>query len=299
MTFQSLKNEKLKNSHIAILPLAFEKTVCGKGGTLNAPLSIIEASMDIEFFEEELNWSPFKHINLYTHEDFKPIDDFETLEKKTKNFISKLNGQFLLSLGGEHSVTPFITKYLLAKKSTIIFFDAHADFRKSYLGNKNNHACALYNLSKQGHEAILIGARSFFDDEKKRLKQQNVKLFSDFDLQKKSKLKKLFKTLKNIKGDVYVSVDMDFFNPAFVPGVGTPLPGGADWFLFLKILRRVFKNKNIKILGADIVELVPEKSKVSQVIAAKIMQKIFSYWGKSQTFHKKAQNGSQIKMEFE
>ncbi len=299
MTFQALPNEELKNSHIAILPLPFEKTVCGKGGTAEAPIAIIDASMDIEYFEEELNWSPFKHINLYTHEDFNPISDFNELKKKSKKFISSLNEQFLLTLGGEHSITPFVTKYLLKQKSTIIFFDAHADFRKSYHGNKNSHACALHNLVKQGHEAILIGARSFFDDEKKRMQKSGVKVFSDFDLQKKHKLKKLFKAIKSVKGDVYISVDMDFFNPAFVPGVGTPLPGGADWFIFLKILKRVFKNKNANIKGADIVELIAESSKVSQVIATKIMQKIFSYYGFKNGFNKLPENGSQTKMEFE
>ncbi len=297
MTFQGLKNEKLKNSHVAILPLCFEKTVCGKNGTAKAPLSILEASMDIEFFEEELEWSPFKHINLYTHEDFKHIKNFNKLNKKTKEFINNLNGQFLLTLGGEHSITPFVTKYLLPKKSTIIFFDAHADFRKSYHGYEHSHACALHNLSKQGHEAILIGARSFFDDEKKRLKEQNIQCFSDFDLQKKSKRKELFKQIKKINTDIYVSIDMDFFNPAFVAGVGTPLPGGVDWFLFLKILRKIFKKKSV--LGADIVELVPEDSKVSQIIGAKIMQKIFSYWGESKGFKKRAKIGSQTKVEFE
>ncbi len=297
MTFQGLKNEKLKDADIVILPIPFEKTVCGKGGTANAPKSILDASMDIEFFEEELEWSPFKHIKLYTHEDFTPIKSFKKLQNHTKEFISSVDGAFLLSLGGEHSITPFIAKELLKQKSTIIFFDAHADFRKSYHGSKNSHACALHNLVKQGHDALLIGARSFFDDEKQRLKENEVKLFSDFDLQKKSKQKKLLKKIKKINGDVYISIDLDCFS--FITGLGTPMPGGIDWFLFLRILKAIFKNKNANILGADLVELVPESSKMSQVTAAKIMQKIFSYYGASKNFHKKAQRGSQIKTEFE
>lgn len=297
MTFQGLPNEK--KSHVAILPLPFEKTVCGKLGTALAPLEILNASMDIEYFEEEFYWSPFKHIRHFTLEKFDKIDEFKKLDLHVKKFVKDLDNRFLLTLGGEHSITPFVTKYLLKEKSTIIFFDAHADFRKTYHGSKNSHACALYNLVKQGHKAVLIGARSFYDDEKERLKKSGVLCFSDFNLQKKRNKKLLIKELKKIKSNVYVSIDMDCFSPSFVPGVGTPLPGGIDWFFFLKALKTIFLNKKANILGADIVELVPEKSKVSQIIGAKIMQKIFSYWGISQGFNKRGEIGSQMKVDFE
>ncbi len=299
MTFQSLPNAKKEQSHIWILPLSYEKTACGKSGTHKAPKSVIKASMDVEYYEEELEWSPFKHIKLFTCKDYKKIKDFHTLDKKIQKFLQGIDGQFLLSLGGEHSVSPFITKHLLKKSSTIIFFDAHGDFRKSYFDDENSHACALHNLTKQGHKAIAIGLRSFFEDEKERMKKSGVELFSDFDLHKKSRLKKLFKSLKNLQGNVYISIDMDCFSPSFIAGTGTPLPGGLDWFMFLKILKRIFKNENINIKGADIVELIPEKSKVSQIVAAKIMQKLFSYWGVKNGFDKTPQSGSQMEVKYQ
>ncbi|PID47720.1 MAG: hypothetical protein CR967_03595 [Proteobacteria bacterium] len=299
MTFQELPNAKKKKSHIWILPLSFEKTVCGKKGTAKAPKAIIDASLDTEYYEEEYDWSPFKYIRLYTGKNFSRIKNFKKLDLRIKKFLKNHNGQFLLTLGGEHSITPFVTKHLLPANSTIIFFDAHGDFRKTYLGSKNNHACALYNLAKQGHKAIAIGLRSFFDDERQRMDELGIKCFTDFDLQKKSKQKELFKGIKNLKSNVYISIDMDCFSPGFVSGVGTPLPGGIEWFFFLKILKSIFENKNINILGADIVELLPEKSKVSQVIAAKIMQKIFSYWGKSKGYDKLEQKGSQMDIDYE
>lgn len=298
MTFQGLPNDKKSSSDIVILPLPFEKTVCGKGGTALAPRAILDASMDIEYYEEEFYWSPFKHIKLHTCKENR-VDSFKNLELHVKKFIGSLDGQFLLSLGGEHSITPFVTKYLLPKNSTIIFFDAHSDFRQSYKGSKNNHACALNNIVSQGHKAILIGVRSFFDDEKERMDKYGVKYYTDFALQKKRNKKLLIKELKKIKSNVYISIDMDCFSPSFVSGVGTPLPGGIDWFFFLKALKSVIMNKKANILGADIVELVPEKSKVSQIIAAKIMQKIISYWGISKGFDKKDKLGSQMRVNFE
>ncbi len=298
MTFQELPNGEKKTSDIWVLPLSFEKTVCGKGGTVKAPKEIIKGSYDIEYYEEELSWSPFKYMKIYTDESYKAIPNFKALNAKVKRFLKDWGGQFLLTLGGEHSITPFVTKHLLKRKSTVIFFDAHADFRKEYHGEKNSHASASHNIALQGHDVIAIGLRSFYDDEKKRMGEMGVRYFSDIDLQKKSIQKKLFKCIKKLDGDVYISVDMDCFDPGFVGGVGTPLPGGLDWFMFLKILRKVFKNKNINIIGADIVELIPEKSKVSQVIAAKVMQKIFSYWGNSQGFHKKQMIGSQMEVDW-
>lgn len=299
MTFQGLPNDKKNDSDVVILPLPFEKTVCGKGGTSLAPSAIMSASMDVEYYEEEFYWSPFKHIKLYTCKKFNKLDNFKELDLHVNRFISSLNGQFLLTLGGEHSITPFVTKYLLPKNSTIIFFDAHGDFRQSYKGSKNNHACALYNLVNQGHKAILIGVRSFFDDEKERLDKHEVSYYTDFSLQKKRNKKLLIKELKKIKSNVYISIDMDCFSPSFVSGVGTPLPGGIDWFFFLKALKTIILNKKANILGADIVELVPEKSKVSQIVGAKIMQKIFSYWGISKGFDKRDKTGSQMRVDFE
>ncbi len=299
MTYQSLPNTSKKKSHIWLLNLPYEKTVCGKTGTSKAPKAILDASMDIEYFEEQMAWNPFKHMRIFTDKQTSRIKDFKALEKKIKNFLKDYDGQFVLSLGGEHSVTPYITKHLLKKPSTIIFFDAHGDFRKSYLGSKNSHACALHNVSQQGHKAIAIGLRSFFDDEQKRMKKRGIRCFSDFALQKKSTQKKLFKLLKNIKGDVYISLDVDCFNPSLISGTGTPLPGGLDWFLFLKILLKIYQNKQAHILGADIVELIPEKSKVSQIVAAKIAQKMFSFWGVKHGFKAKSKKGSQMMVDFQ
>ncbi len=299
MSFQSLPNAQKNKSHIWVLNLPFEQTVCGKNGTSQAPKAMLDASMDIEYFEEQMGWSPFKHMRLFTDSDHAPIADFKALDKKIKSFLSSHNGQFLLSLGGEHSVSPFVTKHLLKRSSTIIFFDAHADFRKSYFDEENSHACALHNISKQGHKALCIGLRSFFDDEQKRMRQAGISWFSDFDLQEKSKLKKLFKALKGLRGDVYISIDVDCFSPSLISGTGTPLPGGLDWFLFVRILQKIFENKHINIKGADIVELIPESSKVSQIVGAKIMQKLFSFWGIKNGFDKKKKNGSQMKVDFQ
>jgi len=286
--FQALNNKKIEDADVVIFPLPFEKTVCGKLGTKFAPKEIIKHSMDIEYYEEELQWSPFNYIKIHTVQNFGFINNFKELKKQVKKFIKqKINSQLLISLGGEHSITPFITYYLLPKKSTVIVFDAHADFRISYLNSKNNHACSVRNINKQNHNIVLIGVRSFFENEEKELKKNNIKYFTDHKLQKSKIKKRLIKLLQNLSGNIYISIDMDVFTPALVPGVGTPLPGGIEWYFFNKLLKNIIMNKNINLIGIDIVELIPEDSKVSQITAAKIIQKIVSYWGYSTGFYKK------------
>jgi len=298
--FQGLSNEKIENADVVIFPIPFQKTVSGKHGTYMAPKEIIKHSMDLEYYEEELKWSPFQYINNYTVQSFEPINNFIELEKKIRLMTqNKKNNQLLISLGGEHSITPFLAKYLLPKNSTIIVFDAHADFRELYKGSKNNHACSVYNLKKQGFNIILIGVRSFFENEEEKLTSNKISYFADSLLQKRKKRKKLLKIIKNISGNIYISIDMDVFSPALVPGVGTPQPGGIDWYFFKKILKKIIFNNNINLVGADIVELIPENSKVSQIIAAKIVQKIISNWAYSKGFRKKNKYGSQLLIKYE
>ena len=146
----------------------------------------------------------------------------------------------------------------------------------------------------------MIGIRSLFETEAIRMREdKNISYFSDRMLQKRSAKKALLKQIKALKGDVYLSIDMDAFNPAFVPSVGTPQPGGIDYYFATDILHALFLASNAKIKGVDIVELIPEASTVSQTFAAKLLQKIISYWGKHQGVDKRELCGAQMQMEYE
>ena len=111
--------------------------------------------------------------------------------------------------------------------------------------------------------------------------------------------KELLQTVSELEGDVYLSIDMDVFDPACVPGVGTPQAGGIDYYFATDILKALFLDSNAVIKGVDMVELIPEDSKVSQLFAAKLLQKIISYWGRSQGVQNREQTGGQMQVKYE
>ena len=292
MKYQYLKNAEPNAADILILPIAYEGSISAKIGTKDAPKAILKATNQIEYYEEDMGYSPMKHMSICVKKKIKK----RSLISKTQ-----LNaGQLLISLGGDHSITPFITNQILPANATVVFLDAHADLRSSYEGDEFSHATPAFHLLKQGHKLVMAGVRSMFEEEALRIKEdENITFFSDRALQKKSVKKEFLSHLSSLKGDVYLSIDMDVFNPAFVPSVGTPQPGGLDYYFATDILKALFFNKEIKIYGVDMVELIPEDSTVSQTFAAKLLQKIISYWGKSQGFDKRSEDGPQMQREYE
>ena len=296
MKYQSLENEVVSDADVVIQQIAFGESVSAKTGTEEAPASILEASDELEFYEEDMDWSPMKYLLVSVCES---VSEYEKIKPSTKA-LNITNKQLLISLGGDHSITPQITRALLKKPTTIVFLDAHADLRESYLGNEYSHATPVHHLLKDGHKLIMIGIRSLFETEAIRVKtDKNISYFSDRALQKQETKERLLALLASLDEDVYLSIDMDVFNPAYVPSVGTPQPGGIDYYFATDIFEALFLESSAEIKGVDIVELIPEESTVSQTFAAKLLQKIISYWGISQEFHKKEMQGSQMKIAYE
>ena len=145
----------------------------------------------------------------------------------------------------------------------------------------------------------MVGIRSLFEKEAQRIaNDENIIFFSDRALQKEAVKSKLLQLITSLEGQVWLSIDMDAFNPALVPGVGTPQPGGLDWYLALDILEALFLKSSARVTGVDLLELVPEPSNVSQVFAAKLLQKIISFWGKAKAFDSKTMTGAQMQVEY-
>lgn len=296
MVYQLLPNANVKTADVVILPFAYEDTVSSKVGTKDAPRGVLEATAQIEYYEEDLEWSPMKHVSVCVAPQ---IDSYKEVSSALES--CELNDdKLLITLGGEHSITPMITSRVLDVNATIVFLDAHADLRSSYLGEKYSHATPAHHLLEQGHKIVMAGVRSMFEAEAVRVKEdENITFFSDRALQNPQVKEDFLNALANLEGDVYLSVDMDVFNPAYVPSVGTPQPGGMDWYDATEILQTLFSNKNVRVKGVDMVELIPEESTVSQTFAAKLLQKIISHWGKSKEFDKRQMNGSQTQVEYE
>ncbi len=263
-----------------VIPFGLEKTVSYGGGTKNGPKEIIKASHQVELYDEELKCEPFRKIGIKTLKPFKISKNI----KKAINQIAEINQKILdnklfpITLGGEHSITPgcikpFIRKY---KKLTLLHFDAHADLRESYAGEKFSHASAIKRcIDYKNISVVSFGIRNISAEEIPILKK-NKKRISIYWAKDKKKwdLKKFKKQIKN--KDVYITFDVDGFDSSIMPATGTPEPGGIFWDEALEIIKIACKNS--KIVGADVNELAPIKGFNSyNFLVAKLVYKILSY----------------------
>jgi len=263
-----------------IIPFGLEKTVSYGGGTKNGPREIIKASHQVELYDEELKCEPFKKIGIKT---LKPFKIYKNINKAI-NQIAEINKKILeselfpITLGGEHSITPgcikpFVKKY---KKLTLLHFDAHADLRESYAGEKFSHASAIKRCIDYNNVSVVsFGIRNISAEEipilKKNKKRINIYWAKD---KKKWNLKKFKKQIKN--KDVYITFDVDGLDSSIMPATGTPEPGGIFWYEALKIIKIACKNS--RVVGADVNELAPIKGFHSyNFLVAKLVYKILSY----------------------
>ncbi len=298
--FLGIDNKFSFKEKAVIVPFGLEKTVSYGGGTKNGPKEIIKASHQVELYDEELNCEPYKKIGIKTLKPFKIDKNI----KKALNKISNINKEILdkklfpMTLGGEHSITPgcivpFAKKYknicLLHitpgcivpftkkyKNICLLHFDAHADLRQSYNGEKFSHASAIRRcLDYKNVSLISFGIRNISESEIPFLKKNSsrINIFWAKD-KKKWNLSKFKKLIKN--KTVYLTFDVDGLDSSIMPATGTPEPGGLLWDETLDIIRIAAKNS--KIVGADINELSPIKGFNSyNFLVAKLAYKILSY----------------------
>ena len=257
-----------------------EKTVSYGGGTKNGPREIIKASHQVELYDEELKYEPYKNIGIKTLKPFKIDRDI----KKALNNMSKINQEILdkklfpMTFGGEHSITPgciepFVKKH---KKICLLHFDAHADLRESYNGQKFSHASAIKRcLDHKNVSVISFGIRNISASEIPFLKKNKSRIDIFWAKDKLNwNLKKFKKMIKN--KTVYITFDVDGLDSSIMPATGTPEPGGLLWDETLNIIKIAAKNSNI--VGADINELAPIKGfNTYNFLVAKLAYKILSY----------------------
>ena len=278
--FLGTDNTSNGKEKVVIIPFGLEKTVSYGRGTSKGPNEIIKASHQVELFDEDLNKEPYKEIGIKTLTPFpikkNIINALKQIEKINKFLLDKK--KFPLILGGEHSLTsgairPFVKKF---GKICLLHFDAHADLRNSYNGNKFSHASAIRRcLDNPNVSLVSFGIRNISSSEIPFLKK-NKKRISIFWAKDKSKwnLTKFRKIIKNKK--VYLTFDVDGLDLSLMPATGTPEPGGLFWDETIKIIKIAAQSSNI--VGADINELSPIKGFDSyNFLAAKLVYKIIAY----------------------
>ncbi|MBC8321551.1 MAG: agmatinase [Bacteroidetes bacterium] len=261
-------------SSILLQSIPYDGTSTWGKGADNAFGAFLESSENMELYDIETNSEVYQkgiHILPEITEDSSPESVFEVTYHRTKELIE--TNKFLTFFGGEHSISIGIIKAFCEKypNITILQLDAHADLRSSYLGSKYNHACALHDANKNAN-LVQVGIRSMDICEKQYLNKE--KCFFAEDMFKKDDW--IEKSIMLMTDDIYITIDLDVFDPSIMPATGTPEPGGLDWYTAINYLKRVFKEKNVQ--GFDIVELAPvENNKAPNFLTAKLYYKLLSY----------------------
>ncbi len=272
-------NTKIK-SKVVIIPFGLEKTVSYGRGTKNAPKEIIKASHQVELFDEELKKETFRNIGIKTLRPFKIKNSMQSAMKQLATINQHLLTKklFPLVLGGEHSITsgsirPFVKKF---KSLYILHFDAHADLREQYDGEKFSHATAIKRcLDFKNVKVVSFGIRNLSQEEMKfyNKNKKKIKIFWSSE-KKKWKRSEIIKIFKN--KNVYITFDVDGLDSSLMPATGTPEPGGLFWDDVLPIIKNVCSVSNV--VGADINELAPIKGFNScNFLVAKLAYKLLSY----------------------
>ena len=266
----------LSRSRCVVLPVPYEATTSYRKGTSGGPAAIIRASAEMEDYDPELGCEPCA-VGVHTAPAVEPaLAGPEAMASRVAEAVGFYadQGKLVGVLGGEHSLTSGAVAAMAARHEnlSVLIFDAQADLRETYQGSAHSHACAARRALDYAERMAIVGVRSMTADEAAFAAERGVALFprgpepvTDVD-----------GVLDALGENVYVSFDLDAFDPSFMAAVGTPEPGGMGWWEALRILRAVGERK--RVVGFDVVELAPnEGPEACAYAAAKLVYKLFAY----------------------
>jgi agmatinase len=263
----------LESSKIVILPVPYDRTSTWIKGADKGPFALLEASPELELYDIDTGYEVYRQ-GIYTlppvSVNLPPEEMVKTVESRVLELLDK--DKFVVLLGGEHSVSIGAVKGHAAKYSdlSVLSLDAHADLREEYQLSRFNHACVAARIKESCH-VVEVGVRSMSLEEKDKLPPEDV--FFAKDIVGRAGWTR--EAVSRLKDNVYVTIDLDVFDPAIMPSTGTPQPGGLDWYQVLSLLEAVAKDKNV--VGFDVVELCPTRSnKAPDFLAAKLVYKFLS-----------------------
>lgn len=264
-------------AQVTIIPAPLEYSVCYMKGTERGPQAILNASSQMELYDEELDWCPIE-IGIYTRPALNYSGmDHATALKATGEAVREVlqHGQLPFTIGGEHSLSalPIAAVREYFPDLTVIHIDAHGDLRNDYEGTPLSHACIERRVVDMGIPLTEIGVRSFSPEEAEFMKTKpDVAIVWGYQLANGNA------TIpwKRLSQHTYVTVDLDALDPAEMPAVGTPEPGGLHWYQLLDLLREIFQRTTV--VGMDVVELCPMVGQMrADFLAAKLVYKMIGY----------------------
>lgn len=269
----------LEHAGVVMLPVPYEATVSYMGGTRFGPRRILEASRAIELYDHELDTEPYR-IGVHTLPELLLTGagpEAALAELRTAFDALLADGRFVLMLGGEHSISaPPIEAHaarLGSRRLSVLQLDAHGDLRAEYEGTSFSHACVMYRV----HQAVTlvpVGIRAITAEERRLMREKEIPTIFAHELDPEERW--IERALEALGPDVYITIDIDYFDPGLVPATGTPEPGGGSWYPTLRLLERVFAERNV--VGADLVELAPLPGIVApDFLAAKLAYKLVGY----------------------
>lgn len=265
------------NARVVILPIPLDRTTSYVPGTRNGPHEILVASSHLELWDEETQ-TDVHSIGIYTLPEMEfPFASMEEVVCEIRRVVAELvnRGKFPLILGGEHSITPAVVGAVAAKYPglSVLQIDAHADLRESFMGTRHSHACAMRRTLEHAR-ATQVGIRSLSSEEAAAAPSLPTEIFYDFNMRQDADW--IDRVVDSLSETVYITIDVDGFDPAIMPATGTPEPGGLSWYEALTLLRRVIERRTV--VGCDIVELSPMAGNVApNFLCAKLIYKILSY----------------------
>lgn len=267
----------LRDAKFIVIPVPYDLTSTYQPGSRRGPAAIIEASTNMELYDEELKKETYMagiHTTLPVSIDARGPKNMVNIVRKKISRIVALN-KIPVILGGEHSITLGAVQAMIEKypKLTVLQFDAHADLRDTYQESPYSHACVARRISEIC-PLVQVGIRSMSKEEGEFLPQSKVKSYSaDFVLEKKNWAETV---CKDLRGDVFITIDLDVFDPSIMLATGTPEPGGLYWKDILHLLKLVSASCNIR--GFDVVELAPLPGVVApDFMAAKMIYRLMGY----------------------
>jgi agmatinase len=270
-------SRSFENSRAVVLPVPFERTTSYVTGTRNGPREILLASGQVELWDEETQSEPYNRGIFTLPEIELPYNDVRVALDEIKRVVTGIleHEKFLVVLGGEHSISVPVVEALAARTPglSVLQIDAHADMRDSYQGSHYSHACAMRRIVDHA-PCTQVAIRSLCKEESQAIPGLQTRVFWDHNMRQDPAW--IDKVVASLSDKVYLTIDCDGLDPAIMPAVGTPEPGGLTWHETVALLRAVMSKR--LVVGCDLVELCPIPGMVGpNFVCAKLIYKILSY----------------------
>ena len=278
-SFLGLESVKPEEADMIIFPVPYDSTTSYRPGTRFGPRAIILASNEIETFDFETK-KDLTQLKFCTLPELEPdVSSPEAMVDAISSVCEQIvkMKKFFVMLGGEHTITIGSVKALSKnfKNLSVVCLDAHADLRESFQNSSYSHACTMRRVLEICEDVVWVGTRSMCEEEYEFAKQNKLKIYP--------KIESLDEIIDSCKENVYLSIDLDVFDPSIIPGVGTPVANGLNWEEITSLIRKLCEEKNL--VAADVVELLPQPFTSSEDLAAQLLTKLIAYrflkWKKS------------------